>query len=312
MITSWLQDFVLAMSPTQYGILAAGLALLMATLGAYCLGRLRLLRVIEDTPTSRVRSAAQGYVELEGKVEFPRSPPLTSPLRGVPCAWWSYRIEDLDPAREAEPAPWDGLAALWALVLNLFGARGAGRLVEAGRSHECFLIRDESGACVVDPDQAHIVGVPSTVWTVGSQRLEESVIRVDQSLYALGLFQTPHEHALASERREAGELISTWQLDRLKLAQRFDANRDGRIDAVEWETAWQAAIAEVRRRREERGPVPDLHVLCDPADRRPFLLSVLGQPRLAGRVWFECVTSLLACAMVATLLLGSLGARGLL
>jgi hypothetical protein len=281
MLTSWLHDTVLHMGPAQYLALAASVALLLAALVLLGFDRLRYLRVIEDTPTSRVRSAAQGYVELEGKVEFPRTPPLTSPLRGIPCVWWSYRVED------------------------------AGRVIESGRSHEPFLIRDGTGACVVDPDQAHISGAETRVWMAGSKRCEESLIRVGQPLYALGLFRTSHDHAETWERREVGELVSTWQLDRIRLAERFDANRNGTLDAAEWDAIWLAATAAVRGRRANPDAAPDLHVLCDPGDR-PYLLSALGQRRLAARFWFESITSLLACAMAVTLLVWSLGVRGLL
>lgn len=308
---SWLHDLVIAMAPLPFWGMAALVALALAACLAYCFRRLRVLRLIEDLPTARVRSAAQGYVELEGKVEFPGAAPLTSPLRGIACVWWAYRIEELDPQHQAEPAPWDAVTALWDAVLGLFGARGAGRLVEAGRSHDCFLLRDDTGACVIDPDQARITGADTRVWTRGSRRFEESVIRAGQALYAVGLFRTPHDVADAAERREAGALVSAWQLDRLALARRFDANRDGQLDAAEWQAAWQAATDAVRKRRAGQAPAPELHVLCDPGDGRPYLLSALGQRRLANRLWFETVTSLLAAMLAATLLAGSLVARGL-
>jgi len=311
-LTSWLHDALLGMGPAQYALIAACAALLLLALVMLCIEGVRHLRVIEDTPTARVRSAAQGYVELEGRVDFPRAPAPASPLSGIPCVWWSYRVEELAPIEGAEPAPWDFLSMAWSAVLQLFGARGAGRVIEAGSSHEPFLIRDGTGACVIDPDQARIIGAETKVWMAGTRRCEESVIRVGQSLYALGLFRTSHDHAEAWERREIGELISTWQLNRIRLGERFDANRDGTLDAAEWAAAWEAAAAEVRERRARLNPMPELHVLCHPGDRRPYLLSALGQQRLAGRFWFQSVTSLMASAMVVTLLVWSLKVRGLL
>jgi hypothetical protein len=312
MLSAWLHDAVLGMTPLPYVVLVASCALLLAALVMLCFDRLRHLRTIEDMPTARVRSAAQGYVELEGAVDFPRTPALSSPLRGIACVWWSYRVEDLAPVAGAEPAPWDLLVDLWSALMNLLGVRGMGRVIEAGRSHEPFLMRDGTGACVVDPDRAEIIGAETKVWMAGTRRCEESLIRVGQPLYALGLFRTSHDHAAVWERRETGELVSTWQLSRIKLGERFDANRDGRIDPSEWQAVWQAATAEVRERRARLNPTPELHVLCDPGDRRPFLLSVLGQRRLAGRSWFESVMGLLACGMLIAFLVWSLGVRDLL
>ena len=311
MLTARLHDAVLHLGTGQYWALAALLTLALAVLAVFCFGRLRYLRLIEDTPTARVRSAPQGFVELEGAVDFPRRPPLTSPLRGVPCAWWSYRIEELDPLDDQGPAPWDVLRVLWDAILRLFG-QPAGRLVEQGSSHECFLIRDDTGACVIDPARAEIVGAMRRSWVKGTQRFEEAVIEIGQPLYALGVFRTPQDHAQILERREVGALISEWQLDRLKLAGRFDANRDGTLDAAEWDAAWRAATAEVRQRRQAGAPVPELHVLCSPADRRPFVLSALSQRTLAGRFWFESITSFIAGAILAVLLFWSLGVRGLI
>lgn len=187
-----------------------------------------------------------------------------------------------------------------------------GRLVESGRSHECFLIRDDGGACVIDPDRARIIGAATRVWTKGTRRFEESVIRGGQRLYALGVFRTPQDYAQVLQRREVGTLISAWQLDRLELAERFDANRDGRLDAAEWEAVWRAATAEVRQRPGSQAVAPELHVLCSPADRRPFVLSALGQRDLAGRFWFESVVSLIGCLMLAVLVAWSLDVRGIL
>ena len=288
MLTSWLHDTVLQLNAVQYGGAAALVALALAAVLVLCFRGLRTLRLIEDMPTSQVRSAAQGYVEFEGKVECADGKPLRSPLQDIPCVWWRYRVEEMDPGED----------------------RGAGRRVEGGRSHECFVMRDGTGACVIDPDQAQIVGAETRAWTQGTRRFEESVIRAGQPLYALGLFRTPENHAEDAERREVGALISTWQLDRLELARRFDANRNGTLDDAEWAAAWQAATAEVRARRPDRPT--ELHVLCRPADRRPYLLSVLSQRTLASRYWFQSITGLLAAATLTTLLVWSLRVRGLL
>src|SRR5260370_8017356 len=51
-------------------------------------------RVIEDTPTSRVRSAAQGYVELSGRGVLPADSPNKGPLTGIPCTWCRSKIDE--------------------------------------------------------------------------------------------------------------------------------------------------------------------------------------------------------------------------
>jgi len=61
---------------------------------------LRRYRIIQNTPTSRIRSMAAGPVELCGRID--PSPTLVSPLTATPCAWWSIRIEKYRGGR----SPW--------------------------------------------------------------------------------------------------------------------------------------------------------------------------------------------------------------
>ncbi len=51
-------------------------------------------RLIEDTPTSRIRSAAQGYVELDGQSQLMDGPTIVAPLSGKPCTWYSFTVEE--------------------------------------------------------------------------------------------------------------------------------------------------------------------------------------------------------------------------
>ena len=51
-------------------------------------------RHLLDTPTSKIRSAAQGYVELYGLLEELPEATVRGPLTGKPCLWWRFRIEE--------------------------------------------------------------------------------------------------------------------------------------------------------------------------------------------------------------------------
>ena len=44
-------------------------------------------RPMEDIPTSRVRSAAPGFVELEGMAAVMKGDPIVAPLTGAERAW---------------------------------------------------------------------------------------------------------------------------------------------------------------------------------------------------------------------------------
>ena len=51
-------------------------------------------RIIEDTPTSKIRSAAQGYIELIGHGQLMEGQPIIAPLTGTICTWYKYSVDE--------------------------------------------------------------------------------------------------------------------------------------------------------------------------------------------------------------------------
>ena len=64
------------------------------------LSALNRLRAVRDTPTSKIASAAQGYVELIGHGEQFGDTQLLSGLRHLPCLWYRYKIERRDSEKD--------------------------------------------------------------------------------------------------------------------------------------------------------------------------------------------------------------------
>jgi hypothetical protein len=91
-----LDDFtsgIQALSQGQSGLLLFVLAV-VTVLGFFLWKRsFQHARVMEDMPTSKVRSAAQGFVELSGIQNALEGTPLSAPLTGSACTWWDYKIE---------------------------------------------------------------------------------------------------------------------------------------------------------------------------------------------------------------------------
>ena len=68
------------------------LVALAASWGAY-----RMLirkRILQDTPTALIRSASQGYIELQGHVEMMDGDPIYAPLSMRTCIWYRYKVEE--------------------------------------------------------------------------------------------------------------------------------------------------------------------------------------------------------------------------
>lgn len=256
-----------------------GLAVIALVALVAWLGSLRRFRAIDDTPTSRVASAAQGYVELEGRAYPHPGAPVVSKLNLLPCCWYRYEI-------------WHR------------GQDNKWQRMDHGESGDTFLLRDGSGECVVDPEDAEIMTRHMRTWHQGRYRYKEWTLIEGDPLYALGEFVTLSAHAELNAREDVAALLAEWKRDRGRLLARFDANRDGAIDLDEWEEARRQAKAEVaRQHREIRLAGNVAHVLRRPADGRLFLLTNVEPARLARRyrnwAWAHLAVLLAAAAAFA-------------
>lgn len=239
---------------------------------------LRRARVIEDTPTSKIRSAAQGYVELNGTQLAMDGAPVIAPLSKQQCTWWCFKIERLE--RSGKSSHW--------------------RTLHSGVSEACFFIDDGTGRCIIDPDDAEVIPSVDLTWQgssewpasapdassligFGSYRYSESRMHSGETLYALGFFHTRGDHMDIDMGTAMADRLRIWKQDQEALMQRFDTDGDGRIDEDEWDAARAAARAEIRDEYADRLAAGGIDVLAAPSDARPYLLSVLPQTGLARR-----------------------------
>lgn len=285
--------------------LATGMALAMALFLYFGFRALIHARLIADLPTSRIASAAQGYLELEGNADLLPGPRVISPLTASPCAWWWYRVE-----KKVTRGSGSNRRTSWKTLVD-------------ARSDELFLLRDGSGECIVDPEGARVIpslkrrwmgpnrqpGPPPTKrqWLqFGSYRYTEHLLQLGDALYALGYFRTQHGVQSFNEREALGDLLAEWKRDQTTLLQRFDADGDGQISLDEWEAVRRAALAEVRQRHIAQAVTPDLNILSRPPDRRPYLLSAVPQTLLQRRKqrrgWILIACGVLLFALLATVL----------
>ena len=265
----------------------------------------RLARLIEDTPRSRVRSAAQGYVELGGRARLPPQAANLAPLTNRPCVWWLYRIE-----REVA----SGSSRSW-------------RVIERGVSDTLFVIEDETGSCFVNPAGADVRPEEKTVWygaqpwpesgfaqgrtSFGNEReyrYTEHRIQEFELVNVIGDFGTAGGVTAVDTTGAVMKLLAEWKQDQPALLQRFDANRDGVLSLKEWELARAAA----RRQIEQQPPstsAPTTNVLMRPQDDRPFLIAACDLKKLAHRSRMAAAgliaAFLIAVTALAKLLLGA-------
>lgn len=225
------------------------------------LSALQRLRAIRDTPTSRIASAAQGYVELIGLGTRFGDVPLLSKLRQLPCLWYRYRVEE----RTSENK--------W-------------HLVDKGESPDSFVLHDGTGECVIDPEHAEIISKHRDQWQEGSYRYTEWKFIEQDSLYILGDFRTVQGNEGFDRREAMNHLLAEWKRNMPALLKRFDLDHNGELDMDEWFLARQAAKREVAKMKREAEAQLDTHLIAQPRDGKLFLISNLTPEKLARRYFF--------------------------
>ncbi len=281
-----------------------GIAVLLAVaaVGGVQFFRLqRRRRLMEDMPTARIRSAAQGYVELIGQA-LPPDVPLRAPLTGSLCAWYRFRVE----RRKGE------------------GGNSGWEVEQQGVSDAQFWLDDGSGRCIVDPEGAEVrardkrtwVGaapqfVPESpgaaLWSGDAEhRYTEELILPGDRLYALGQFASL-DPLQASPQDDLRERVIALKTDPRQRAA-FDSNRDGELDAAEFAQLRADAKAQVEQARREQAARPQTHVLRKPTGRRIFLLSTLPPDGLSGtlrrQAWAWLAAGLVALGLLAAVVSG--------
>ncbi|MFZ5510239.1 MAG: hypothetical protein ACOZCP_09305 [Pseudomonadota bacterium] len=261
LVTSGSQ-LVLLMIGAQ-GESALGWAVSLALIGVISLfawhSTLRRTRAIDDTPTSRVASAAQGYVELHGVGFALDGLALVSPLTGLPCLWYRYRVERRQDNK-------------WVTE-------------ETAESDASFLLDDGSGRCLVDPEGAEILVRNKDTWHQGERRYTQWLLLAGDPIYALGQFDTRGTVDLQLDAKEDMKaLLAEWKKKPQELRARFDVNGDGQLDLREWELARAQARREVAAAHREAHRHAELHTLGrPPGGGRLYLISNLDPNRLARR-----------------------------
>jgi hypothetical protein len=260
------------------------------------------LRTITDTPTARIRSAPQGYVELRGRV-VANGDLVTAPLTRIACVWYRYKVQE---------------------------RRGSGRntrwvTLDQGQADRPFLLEDETGRCLVEPAGADIHSRASDSW-YGSDRhtarpqtsswlqlsrryrFSEERILPGEPVYLLGHFETPRRGP-GERDRLVRTLLAQWKRDPARMA-RFDLDGDGEISLEEWGATRQAAEDLAEQSELRLQAEPPLSRMSDSRDaRQPFIISTFGEGTLIGQLRFQAATGTAAFLVMGCGLFFALAAR---
>jgi hypothetical protein len=276
------------------------LAVLLAAGTAYAVYRffvsLRRDRFAADTPLARIRSAAQGYVHLQGRAGPPPEGAISAPLSGLPCVWWDYQIERRRAAAGGNRSEWS--------------------IVDRATSVAPFALHDGDGECLVGPVGAEVTPTSHETWYGNAPRpaclpgLEgrgwspdrdyrytERVISPEAQLTVLGELRS--RSMVESIEAEVGKVVIGWKHDQAALLAKFDRDHDGRLDGEEWEAVRSAAREQV-----EAGiasTAQRVSVVGQTTHGEPFLIVPLDGQHLVRREKQYAALALAASVVLALL-----------
>lgn len=239
--------------------------------------------VMQDTPTAKIRSAAQGYVELQGKQYRLPKEPIMAPLSKRPCTWYSYTIEHQ--------------------------RRKGWVILEYGTSSGLFELRDDTGRCIVDPNGAQVNTSLKESWygytptpqprpksfigrllcAFGRYRYREWRMEEEMGLYALGNFHTVY----VDNKEDVKESLQSWNTRYQQFLSVFLPKPIEKISAKQLSQLLENANQEMRKNSSSANR-QEINVLSKEGlnSRMPYILSSIDPhkmtflSKLSAFLWF--------------------------
>ena len=203
----------------------------------------RRIQLFESTAPAPLNSSAQGYCLLEGKVSL-----------------HDKKGQIIHVAHHDLPT----------MVWFNDGQR---------QSSNRFLLSDNEGFCTVDPSSAEVIAT-SKIYA----DKHFNAIFPDETIYIFGYLKTLRKQRTEYEKNNmVSTLIAKWKKDSSLFLDCFDKNKDGAIDEAEMKTARASAVDITDQQMEEVYKVPATHIITNPNDGRPFLITSTHPEKLILR-----------------------------
>jgi hypothetical protein len=275
---SWINEYVNQLSSAEYHLQTGLLILFLCFILYKVYTTHQRFRFINDTATSKIASAAQGYVELKGLGELMPGPTITSPFSHRRCLWYQCIIEKRKNL---------GKKGVWVEESNEI-------------SDHLFFIKDDTDECVILPEGAHVIPSEELRWYgsgfhsksqgklrsswfsrhigFGRYRFTEKLITIADPIYAIGFFNTLKKISNAETlHKQANVLVEEWKKQPAKYLKDFDIDKNGKIQNKEWKIIRLHALQEVKKNYKQTV----YHTLQKPQEKnQPFVISALQEREL--------------------------------
>lgn len=265
------------------------LGILLLGLGAYGFYTgfkiLRHRRLIENTPRSKIASMPLGLVEVHGKADAIYQ--LTAPLTQRPCVYFEILVEEYRGGKRKS----------WRKVFSTNSAA-----VD-------FLVKDETGMVTVQPQNAIFyftkddkitfqnslfaslstdanqylsskgLAVTSFLGTNRNFKITETVLPFQQDIFVLGDFtqkvsdpQSRQQELLIQKLRELRKSP--------EIIKKYDTNKDGKLDAEEWETVRKTIESEIV----QKSDLENKKLVIRSCRNHPFIISRMSEKELQSHM----------------------------
>lgn len=272
--------------------------------------RLRRKRLIENIPTSTIRGLAMGLVELCGEAKA--KTPLKSPLTKTDCVLYIYEIEEYRRS---------GKSGRWVTIAS-------------GNSFFCpFLLTDGTGNAMVFPKGAEIImpldyefstrffrtipqgliefmdsnNISYRSWMgTRSLRFKERFIKEGEPVYCLGSAKSP-SNVTSDYKQELTQRLKGLKRTPHKMKE-VDLNKDGKIDAHEWDLAVskveREALEYVLNKTPKEEPVSA--IIAQDNVETAFIISDHSEKELMKKLSWQCLLGIYGGALLSLAMLAYL------
>lgn len=209
----------------------------------------KLKKLIEDLPTSNIRSLPMGLVEIIGRAV--KTVEMCTPFSNTPCVFFQYVIERLRKTRRgsywdaikrySSPIPFEVSDDTGSILINPSEAEVE---VESMNrySNDSFNSLPANAVKFMDMNGINYTGFFGSKHTL---RLTEYFIRPGGQVYVIGtarhagdLLEKSPEYSSSIDRKRymLAETLKNLKSSPI-LLKKYDSNKDGKIDSVEWDKA---------------------------------------------------------------------------
>ena len=175
--------------------------------------------MIENIPTSKIRSMPMGIVELKGEALAKYS--LLTKLNGINCVFYKYKVERMTVTGYGK------------------NRRRAWKVIAEGQSITPFYVRDSTGSVLIEPFNCDALlerkYYHSEGYYDGAKRYSEWYVSPGEKLYVIG-YAGKSRDVMAGRKEKLLTRLKEIKASPEESA-KYDLSGDGNLDDHEWMTA---------------------------------------------------------------------------